>query len=137
MKSLNVVLMTAIIMAPIFTLAQHQHQSAKEMMKDKAMQDSVMTMISKNSEMMDKMTMHIMNNKVAMHIMMQKKGMMKEMMNMADKDSTTGRAMMNMMMQHPDMMNMMMSMMMQRPEMMERMQGMMQNKGMMNKDPHN
>lgn len=46
--------MGAIMMAPIFTLAQHQHQSAKELMKDKPMQDSVMTMICSNPTMMDK-----------------------------------------------------------------------------------
>ena len=40
MKSLKIVLMAAIIMVPIFTLAQHQHQSAKEMQKGSAMQNS-------------------------------------------------------------------------------------------------
>ncbi len=43
MKNVKIILIAAIMMAPIFTLAQHQHQSAKEMMKDTAMQDSVMT----------------------------------------------------------------------------------------------
>lgn len=72
------------MMVPVFAMAQHQHPSAKELMKDKAMQDSVMTMICNNPEMMDKMTTHIMKNKEAMHTMMQHKGMMKEI-NKADK----------------------------------------------------
>ena len=90
--------MAAIMMSPILTLAQHQHQSVKEMMNNKPMQDSIMTMICSNPIMMDKMTMHIMKNKEAMHTMMQQKGMMKEMMDMTSKDSTMSHNMMNMMM---------------------------------------
>jgi len=100
MKNLKTLLIAAIMMAPLLALAQHQHPSAKELMKDKAMQDSVMTMICKNPEMMDKMTMHIMKNKKAMHTMMQHKGMMKEMMEMAGKDSAMCSNMMNMMMKN-------------------------------------
>ena len=58
MKNVKFILIAAVMMAPIFTLAQHQHQSAKEMMKDKPMQDSVMTMICSDPGMMDKMTTH-------------------------------------------------------------------------------
>ena len=125
MKSLRIILMAAIMMAPIFTFAQHQHQSVKEMMNDKTMQDSVMTMICSNPMMMDKMTMHIMKNKEAMHTMMQQKGMMKEMMDMTGKDSTMSHNMMNMMMEHPQMMKMMQKKMRQK--------GMMRGNGMMNK----
>jgi hypothetical protein len=109
MKNLKIVLMAAIMMAPVFTFAQHQHPSANEMMKDKSMQDSVMTMICSNPKMMDKMTTHIMKNKEAMHTMMQHKGMMKEMMDMAGKDSTMCHNMMNMMMENKDMDKMMMN----------------------------
>ncbi len=112
MKSLKIILMAAILMAPIFTLAQHQHQSAKEMMKDIPTQDSVMTMICSNPKMMEKMTTHIMKNKEAMHTMMQHKGMMKEMMDMAGKDSMMCHNMMNMMMENKDMHKMMMDKMM-------------------------
>ena len=129
MKILKIVLIVAIMMAPIFTLAQNQHQSAKEMMKDKPMQDCIVTMISGNPMMMNKMTMHIMKNKEAMHTMMQQKGMMKEMMDMTSKDSTMSRNMMNMMMQHPDMMKMMQNMMHQKGMMME-------EKSMMNNHDH-
>ncbi len=58
---------------------------------------------------MDKMTMHIMKNKEAMHTMMQHKGMMKEMMDMAGKDSTMCHNMMNTMMENKDMDKMMMN----------------------------
>jgi phage pi2 protein 07 len=125
MKSLKIILIAAIMMVPIFALAQHQHQSVKEMMKDKPMQDSIMTMICSNPMMMDEMTMHIMKNKEAMHSMMQQKGMMKEMMDMTSKDSTISRSMMNMMMQHPEMMKMMQNRMQQK--------GMMSGNGMMKK----
>ena len=52
MKSLKIVLMAAIMMVPIFALAQHQLQSVKEMMNDKAMQDSAMSMICSSPMMM-------------------------------------------------------------------------------------
>ena len=62
--------------------------------------------------MMDKMTTHIMQNKEAILTMMQHKGMMKEMMNVAGKDSAMCHNMMNMMMENKDMHQMMMKGMM-------------------------
>jgi hypothetical protein len=100
MKNLKNVLMVAVMMGPILAFAQHK--SAKELMKDKPMQDSIMTMICNNPNMMDKMTTHIMQNKEAIHTMMQHKGMMKEMMNVAGKDSAMCHNMMNMMMENKD-----------------------------------
>ena len=103
MKSLKIILIVAIMTAPIYTFAQHQHQSVKEMMNDKSMQDSIMTMICNNPMMMENMKMHIMKNKEAMHSMMQQMGMMKGMMDMTDKDSNMSHNRMNMMMHHPQM----------------------------------
>lgn len=111
MKSIKTIVTIVLMLFSVSLFAQHQHQSAKDLLKDKATQDSVMTAIAGDHQMMMNMMQHMKQNKQAMY-MMQDKGMMKQMMDMAGKDSSMCRSMMSMMMENKNMHQMMMDMMM-------------------------
>ncbi len=110
MKIFKSVLIIAAVMASLSSLAQHQHPSASELLKDKAMQDSVMTVIANDHQMMENMMKHMMQSKHGMQMMMKNNGMMKQMMDMAGKDSAACRSMVNRMMENKNMHQMMMNM---------------------------
>ena len=64
-------------MFPVSMYAQHQYPSATSLLKDKSMQDSIMTSISNDPQMRDNMMKHM---------MMENKNMHQMMMNMMDKN---------------------------------------------------
>lgn len=119
-----------------------QAQEAKKMLQDTTVQNEVMGQICSNRPMMNRMMDHMMKNDQAMEMMrqnremmdslngggkeamMEDRQMMKNMMQMAERDSAMCGRMMNMMMNNTQMMEMMMN----NPEMMEKMQEMRQEK---------
>lgn len=119
-----------------------QAQEAKKMLQDTTVQNEVMGQICSNRPMMNRMMDHMMKNDQAMEMMrqnremmdslngggkeamMEDRQMMKNMMQMAERDSVMCGRMMNMMMNNTQMMEMMMN----NPEMMEKMQEMRQEK---------
>ena len=144
MKNFKTLLIVIGLAIGASSCAQHTTPSASELLKDNAMQDSIMTEISNNPQLMTNMMGHIRSNQNAMQMMqngsMMQNGQMMQNgrmqgMNMAGGDSTRVQNMYNMMAQNPAMMSMMLNMMAQNPQSMKMMQqkGMMGEKGMMNK----
>ena len=58
MKFLKTILIITGIMFPVSMYAQHQYPSATSLLKDKSMQDSIMTSISNDPQMRDNMMKH-------------------------------------------------------------------------------
>jgi len=136
MKNLKTIWIVIGLAIGASSCAQRSIPSASELLTDMTLQDSIMTEISNNPQLMNNMMDHIRSNQRAMQMMqngqMMKNGqMMQGMMNMSGGDSTKVRNMYNMMAQNPAMMSMMMNMMAQNPQSMKMMQNMMQQKGMM------
>jgi len=105
------------MMFSVASFAQYQHAPAKDILKDKVMQDSIITAITNDHQMMDNMMNHIMQNKHAMHQMMQNKKMMQGITEGIARDSSKCEKMMAMMMDNKDMHEMMMNMMMKKNKM--------------------
>ncbi|MBK5272073.1 MAG: hypothetical protein JJE22_13765 [Bacteroidia bacterium] len=100
--SIVVILMAACTQKP---------ESASALLKNEAMQDSVMKVISNDHQLMTKMMTHMMQSPHSMQMMMHNQEMMKNMVTMIDKDTAMSRSMAGMMMGYSNMKGMMMNMM--------------------------
>ena len=116
MNNLKLKLFIVAMIFSVASFAQHQHAPAKDLLKDKTMQDSIMTAITNDHQMMNNMMNHMMQNKDAMQQMMQNKKMMQEVTDGITKDSSQCQKMMAMMMDNKDM-HEMMNMMMKKDKM--------------------
>jgi hypothetical protein len=117
MSNLKIKLVITAMMLSVVSFAQHQHAPAKDLLKDKTVQDSIMTAITNNHQMMDNMMNHMMQNKHAMHQMMENKKMMQGITEGIATDSSKCQKMMAMMMDNKDMHEMMTNMMMKKDKM--------------------
>jgi hypothetical protein len=117
MNNLKTRLVVIAMLFSMVSFGQHEHAPAKDLLKDKATQDSIMTAITNDHQMMDNMMNHMMQNKHTMHQMMQNKEMMQRITEGIAKDSSKCEKMMAMMMDNKDMHEMMMTMMMKKDKM--------------------
>lgn len=74
--------------------------SATSLLKEEAMQDSVMTVISNDPHLMSKMMTHMMHSPDGMNLLMHNEEWVNGMMSVADKDSTLCRSVVTNMMNH-------------------------------------
>lgn len=134
MKNLKTFLIIAGLV--ISSCSQHPLPSVSEILKDKAMEDSIMTKISNDPQLMSYMMDHIRGNEHAMQMIqnnqVMQNGQMQKMINMTRADSSIVRCLFNVMVQNPVMMSLMMNMMAQNSQSMKMMQNKLQEKGMMN-----